>query len=530
QQLFSHSATVVSSNGAPTRSLSGGPDQRRIHNFGGSQNPLPAYTGYPSVRVGSGAPSRGRSPPQREASGQLQPQGGLVQFSVPRFQAAVPAAATSPPPQGKSPAPPNPGFRHAPQLAVTHSTNSCSSVKQPSSPGVRHRLKATGEAEIQPQRPQLRQVVQPGSVVNGRFPVHPAASRHARPSACGSTSACRDLAATPSSPSAAPSVATRRVALTTEINGAAQDPASAIAAAIAAASDRGAFVEDSAILLNCSQPYQAPQVQAESISRLVHFWQQALSSSSTAAEYAAPGRVDSAMFWENRRLQNNLRRLLEELHERLCPSESRELQASEIGGLAFDSLLRHAESLGHPVVRSTGAGLEAELPEHVVSDLLQVFSLWPPELTNLDRQEVVASFQVPSLHSAKCLLRGKQIFGTNISRRAFCDALEQVPFNLPDFPVPAHLLSWSVQPNPQPEHRLAVAQAVATIFCLPHTGLFRVKDFFVSGLISVEEIQRALPRLVPQTLVEDAIARIIRRAAPLFSQEEWRELVVVPRK
>jgi len=108
-----------------------------------------------------------------------------------------------------------------------------------------------------------------------------------------------------------------------------------------------------------------------------------------------------------------------------------------------------------------------------------------------------------------------------------------MPFNLPDFPVPVHLLPKQLQElNKSGPHWFsgaqtdAVAEAVARTFSMEKTGLNRVRDFFLCGLVSLEEIQMALPSLVPHFLVEDAVARIVRMGAPQFTDEEWNKLIV----
>ena len=62
------------------------------------------------------------------------------------------------------------------------------------------------------------------------------------------------------------------------------------------------------------------------------------------------------------------------------------------------------------------------------------------------------------------------------------------------------------------EQRNSVTEAVATTFCLEKTGTDKTKDFFVCGLLSLEEIQMGLPpRLQPTAVVEDAVTRVIAR-------------------
>jgi hypothetical protein len=79
------------------------------------------------------------------------------------------------------------------------------------------------------------------------------------------------------------------------------------------------------------------------------------------------------------------------------------------------------------------------------------------------------------------------------------------------------------------EQRNSITEAVATTFCLEKTGTDKTKDFFVCGLLSLEEIQMGLPRLLPTAVVEDAVTRVIRKGAPLMTDKEWQTLVLAVR-
>lgn len=306
---------------------------------------------------------------------------------------------------------------------------------------------------------------------------------------------------------------------TASANGSAREAIEAASPSASLEPRGGAIIEESNVLINATQ---LPDALAASLAenRVLSFWQQALSNPRYAASLGSPYRADKDTYWEKRRVQNLLRRVLEELQEQLG-LESREASPADLDEV-FRYLVQHTRQLG--CQRSK----EGEVQEHLLNSGFEALKLWPPELSPTDRSEVIASFHVPSLLAARQLLERRRSFGTGMSRQAFREGLDQVPFNLPEFPVPAHLLSLqSASPPFKAEHRQAATEAVATCFALDSTGLLRNKDFFVSGLVSLEEIQRALPQLVPQALVEDAVSRIIRRAAPHFSQQEWHDLVVV---
>lgn len=263
------------------------------------------------------------------------------------------------------------------------------------------------------------------------------------------------------------------------------------------------------------------------------FFHEALSSSALSCALVSKPRMDVTQYWEKRRIQNGLRRLLEALQERFgldCDA-----QASELAP-AFEALCAVVGRSGQSGELPPGDDESVEDPcldEQQLCAALEALNAWPPELSSSDRTEIFSALLVPSVVVAQAMLQGQLPTRTSINSRTFCDGFDRVPFNLPDFPVPAYLLHPSVlQSSPETftaEQTEAVAKAVATTFCMDMTGLEKVKDFFLCGLITLEEIQRALPKLVPQALVEDAVTRIIRRGAPHFTTEDWQGLVVALR-
>lgn len=215
-------------------------------------------------------------------------------------------------------------------------------------------------------------------------------------------------------------------------------------------------------------------------------------------------RIDPRRYWEKRRVQNSLRRILESLQD-LCGVESDPL-AVNLGALAHDRLAR---AVGHPVGRGLG--------EAAFSRAMEAVGAWPPEFSAGDRSEVFAALRVPSCATVRALCTGQPL-PRELPRRMLTEGLARIPNNLPDFPLPTHLL-----------HRVGVdqvAEAIAEAFCLEQTGLERVKDFFLCGLLSLEEIQAALPFFVSDGVVEEAVKRIIRVGSAYFAPREWQTLVV----
>lgn len=216
--------------------------------------------------------------------------------------------------------------------------------------------------------------------------------------------------------------------------------------------------------------------------------------------------IDAVRYWEKRRVQNSLRRLLEALQQVF--GVDGDTPAATLGGLVFDELLR----------RWPGCSL---IDEDAFVQGVEALGGWPPELLAADRSEVFAALRVPMSAAVRGLSAGLPL-PRELSRRLFCQGLVCLPYNVPDFPVPIHLLG-STEGRPAPRE---LAEAVASVFAMEQTGLERAKDFFLCGLISLEEIQAALPRLLPERLVEDAVMRVIRRGSEHFTTREWQTLVV----
>jgi len=234
-------------------------------------------------------------------------------------------------------------------------------------------------------------------------------------------------------------------------------------------------------------------------------------------------RMDTVRYWENRRVQNSLRRLLEALQELISPGN--DLPASVLGSDAFDVMLNWAcRSLPGMSLHSGG------MDQSTFTKALAGLQAWPPEMSKEDHSEVFLALTVPNSIAVKGLRHG-QTQAKELTKRMFQEGLARVPYNVPDFPVPTYMITPQelVNVNRSAHVVLQVAQEVASIFSNSQTGLDQVKDFFLCGLISLEEIQIALPNLVPQALVDEAIMKIIRTSSRHFTRHEWDKLVTLVR-
>lgn len=220
---------------------------------------------------------------------------------------------------------------------------------------------------------------------------------------------------------------------------------------------------------------------------------------------------DLQRYWEKRRVQNSLRRVLETLQERF--SMDGIASSADLGLLAHDEIALWAQR------SNLGKALDL-LDEDTFQMGMEALAAWPPELTPSDRSEVFAALRAPTIAVVLGLSTGGHL-EKELSRRRFGEGMARVPFNLPDFPVPTHLLEDPGSSRGANE----VAAAIASAFCLPG-GLESVNDFFLCGLLSLEEIQITLPFLASASIMEEAITKIIRAGTDHFTQREWQELVI----
>jgi hypothetical protein len=236
-------------------------------------------------------------------------------------------------------------------------------------------------------------------------------------------------------------------------------------------------------------------------------------------------RIDTPRYWENRRVQNSLRRLLEALQDSQLFGAD-DLAPPELGATAFDAILEWSQRNSHEHWLQSGHPLANSLDQRTFTKALAGLSSWPPEMSEEDKAEVFLALTVPTNVAVKNLFQS-QSRPKELTKRMFCEGLARVPYNVPDFPVPTYLLSCPSRSSLEysPQVVAEVAQNIAAIFSLDQTGLDHVKDFFLCGLLSLEEIQVALPSLVPQNLVDEAVMMIIRKSANFFTTREWNKLV-----
>eukprot|EP00747_Dinoflagellata_sp_TGD_P215370 gnl/TRDRNA2_/TRDRNA2_88076_c0_seq1.p1 gnl/TRDRNA2_/TRDRNA2_88076_c0~~gnl/TRDRNA2_/TRDRNA2_88076_c0_seq1.p1 ORF type:complete len:802 (+),score=98.24 gnl/TRDRNA2_/TRDRNA2_88076_c0_seq1:42-2447(+) len=224
--------------------------------------------------------------------------------------------------------------------------------------------------------------------------------------------------------------------------------------------------------------------------------------------------IDPQRYHMKRSTQNQLRRLLEHLQECLYGGDI--APGAELGNLAFDKLAR----------QPGGLQLLSLSEQAFISGLSQIGQQNSHDCDFLgrgDRQEVFAALLAPSSAAVKGLNLGQPV-PTELTRRLLCEGLTRVPFNLPDFPVQMHCFRALNTPS-----KVEVADLVASIFSAESTGIDQVKDWYLTGLLSLEEIQASLPMIYPHSLVDEAAMRIVRIGLRYFTEREWSTLVICVR-
>eukprot|EP00927_Polykrikos_kofoidii_P034595 TRINITY_DN29321_c0_g2_i1.p1 TRINITY_DN29321_c0_g2~~TRINITY_DN29321_c0_g2_i1.p1 ORF type:complete len:842 (+),score=111.45 TRINITY_DN29321_c0_g2_i1:140-2665(+) len=269
-----------------------------------------------------------------------------------------------------------------------------------------------------------------------------------------------------------------------------------------------------------------PAVEPSHPSILSHFLSGVVSGDIVPAMCRKGVHVDISRYWEKRRVQNLLRHLLEAIEKRFdFQSSSASMENGSLGSAVFDAFVDWARQHGevglaerHGVGQcdtlsgglSSGALASVGLCEHDFIRSLDAFGCWPPEISAAERKEVFVAFLAPNSAAVRSLFMGQPL-PKELSKRMFCEGLSRIPFNGPEFSVPANIARklGAVRLDD-------VAREIASLFW--KNGTWMVKDFFLCGLISLEEIQVALPYLVPQDVVEAAVRKVISAGIKRFTR------------
>jgi len=244
-------------------------------------------------------------------------------------------------------------------------------------------------------------------------------------------------------------------------------------------------------------------------------------------------------YWEARRIQNSARRFLERLEEsKLMQQVSKKENGKGRFHVVNQSRPQKQYEQSFPYIfeklaeevlgRKNGV-----LNEQQFIEACTAYKLWPSELEYTDKIEVFCALALASQDGAKSF---RMTYGEKgcdwkdcrlvMSHTTFCDGLTDVPYNLPDFPVPEHFFETDPKVrSPKGNLKIEIAQAITGLFLPDSDGMNKMKDFFCSDLVSVEEIQVSLSTLWPIKLVVEASTWIIRCAAPHLTNDQWSILV-----
>jgi len=250
------------------------------------------------------------------------------------------------------------------------------------------------------------------------------------------------------------------------------------------------------------------------------------------AMYAATTTIDVSRYWDKRRIQTCVRRLLEAIQDRLQERLALHHLGHEAstgpdngGGVDLATQVFQAIITDLPQFRNSMPPDMVALDANTFIDGIQAIHGWPDELTAADRAEVFAALMVPSIKAVRALRTGQHKMAWQLTRISFGDGIANVPYTMPDFPAAKD----DTQAESETFTPLRVAKDLAETFASDVAGLELVKDFFLTGLLSLEEIQIALPYLAELSLLEKAVELVIRTGTRHFTQSDVEKLVYAPR-
>lgn len=224
---------------------------------------------------------------------------------------------------------------------------------------------------------------------------------------------------------------------------------------------------------------------------------------------------DGGKYWDKRRVQTSLRRLLESLQEwaetRRLPDKDGSFDDMTLAREVLQGILQALPGRRRTTVENM------KMTEQDFINGVQMLGVWPPELTPNDRKEVFAALLVPSQRIVRLLKEGQMSLPRALNCQSLADGLASVPYVLPDFPVPLHLLKAILLKPAE------IAKDIAARFC-SDGGVDAIKDFYISGLISLEEVQISLPYLLQIRKLEEAV-ELILRSSRFFTPHEWQKYV-----
>ncbi|KAF4739213.1 hypothetical protein FOZ63_017751, partial [Perkinsus olseni] len=100
----------------------------------------------------------------------------------------------------------------------------------------------------------------------------------------------------------------------------------------------------------------------------------------------------------------------------------------------------YLQALGGSQSRSGGGSSSCGVHEPIFRQRLTSLNLWPGGLALGDKQEVFTSIVVPTAKALRGCSKAHRI-PTLMTKSQFVERLVDVPFNVPDYPVPADKLT-----------------------------------------------------------------------------------------
>ncbi|KAF4674981.1 putative aminopeptidase npepl1 [Perkinsus chesapeaki] len=243
--------------------------------------------------------------------------------------------------------------------------------------------------------------------------------------------------------------------------------------------------------------------------------------------------IDLCRYYDKRRVENNLRRFLENLEEWWNEREG--------VGVALDLGILYDKY----ILAEVDAAVDGGLYEPVFRKRISGLGLWPAELALGDKQEIFTAIVVQTARVLRECSKSHRI-PTRMTKRQFVERMLDVPYNVPDYPVPSDKLADKL-PTGEVANKLAEAILEADLkdydaagVGVSYTGKAVLRDFTACGLVSSEELQSLLlassgrserrrwplkgstddKLMVPLEVVEDALMKIIKKT--IYLLPEWK--------
>eukprot|EP00928_Gymnodinium_smaydae_P004693 TRINITY_DN11599_c0_g1_i1.p1 TRINITY_DN11599_c0_g1~~TRINITY_DN11599_c0_g1_i1.p1 ORF type:complete len:750 (-),score=97.73 TRINITY_DN11599_c0_g1_i1:94-2307(-) len=245
-----------------------------------------------------------------------------------------------------------------------------------------------------------------------------------------------------------------------------------------------------------------------------YFLQDVANGHCVPAECRRKGSFDTGHYWYKKKLQNFMRRFIENLQNVFGVDEAWAMKNPYgLADIVYDAMLQQAAT-DFPGLQGADVGFDAGQ----FWILLKATGGADVTMTRNDHIEIFRAMMVSRKQDIEDLQpsRGAHPLNDRLRRVDLQNGLYRIPFNLTEYPVPKYM---EVHGKSVDEIARMIAKALTT-------GNHR--DFYLCGLMSIEEVQISLPWLVPLDDIQLALKEIIVAGWESFTSLERGQLVYEP--